>query len=230
MILIDKLHEMEQRGEMSRERVHDQILTFLIAVSISINRNRKRLQIVNHMHSAGHRHYFSYNIKYVAAIVDSSNCTTSFVRRDSRNCHEVRPHWLRYVDQIAIYGTCAEGIDENIANFTGSVAPNWSRCSTHWVQCTEGHRIIDGIPENASWCENLGFECQWIPARPIFARTSSSTPSIFLYAIQRWSTKLYWFQISNDLFENDALSFIAEVQIYHQHANEGYRFQVGIFA
>lgn len=33
MILIDKLHEMEKHGEMSHERVHEQILTFLFAVS-----------------------------------------------------------------------------------------------------------------------------------------------------------------------------------------------------
>lgn len=33
MLLIDTLHEMERKGEMSRERVHDQILTFLMVVS-----------------------------------------------------------------------------------------------------------------------------------------------------------------------------------------------------
>lgn len=78
-ILIDKLLELEENGLMDRQRILDQINTFIVAVSENAEQKMHVERMVTLKLFSGHRFQFTHFAKHVIAIGDESKCTEPFV-------------------------------------------------------------------------------------------------------------------------------------------------------
>lgn len=77
MILIDKLLDLEEKGLMDRQRVLDQIITFIEGVSDGTKRFKWELVMQNLL--SGYRDQFIGRFKHIVIVGNESICARSCV-------------------------------------------------------------------------------------------------------------------------------------------------------
>lgn len=209
MILIDKLLDLEEKGLMDRQRVIDQINTFIGGVSDETRRFYCKLWMQNLL--PGYRQQFNHRFKYAVAVGDESICARSCLWWAANKCRECRLHWFRYIDKIGISRSRAKGINAIASNHLYYCTWNRCRYKASRMYGTQGNDVSSELMENASKWKDLGTHCPDVRPRSFPTWRSGSAASILLHTIQRWPSQLHWAQVCKALYQTDVVSSITQI-------------------